>query len=193
MKHVPRLPAVAATALGLTAAFGLAVRSPSQHPAAVAATARPALASVVVATSPAAVVPSTRPSRPLARRAPRAARAVTATPSVDPSLAPAAAGMVVGIDPETGALGPATLAQRLELAKLSQAERTALSRSDEGLVEVHHPNGAVSVDLQGRFQDIAVIHIDRNGRKTFRCVEDSLEAARALQGEASRPAALEED
>src|SRR5262245_33369554 len=59
-------------------------------------------------------------------------------------LAPGAAGMIVGVDPETGRLGMPTPEQRLRLAEKEQA---ALSHSSVGLVEVHRPDGPVLIDL----------------------------------------------
>ena len=103
--------------------------------------------------------------------------------------APAQGGMIVGIDPETGRIGPASAAQRAELG-LSVDQ--ALSHSQAGLVEVHHPDGSVSIDLQGRFQEYMVGHIGADGRRTFQCVDDRDALKRALATPQPAPAALEE-
>jgi hypothetical protein len=84
-----------------------------------------------------------------------------------------AAGMVVGIDPETGKLGPPTAEQRRELEQIAASERTLLSRSSVGLVEEHRPDGTVHVDLQGRFQDYMTVRIGPDGSKAFGCVDDT--------------------
>ena len=75
--------------------------------------------------------------------------------------------MVVGIDPETGVLGPASPEQ---MHALGAREPDAVSRSAEGLVEIHRPDGAVGVNLQGRFQDYTVVQVTPGGKRVFRCL-----------------------
>jgi hypothetical protein len=104
----------------------------------------------------------------------RPAVARLAKPVVPPAApAPAppagAAGMIVAVDPESGALVPPTAEQ---VQKLSAAERTGLMRTSAGLVEVSLPNGAVKADLQGRFMEYSVVQLDREGRPHFICVDD---------------------
>jgi len=71
----------------------------------------------------------------------------TEKPAPTAKPAPAGAvGMVVGIDPETGVLGPATAEQRLELLQLLPEEQNMLSRSTVGLVERRLPDGGVLLD-----------------------------------------------
>ena len=102
-------------------------------------------------------------------------------------LAPGAAAMRASIDPETGTLVqghvPSSKAVSPELHNM-------LSRSTEGLVEVHHADGRVSVNLQGRFQNAAMARIDSNGKLHTTCVENS-EAAHACQGDHPAPQAAE--
>jgi phage-related tail protein len=43
------------------------------------------------------------------------------------------------------------------------------SRSSEGLVEVAHPTGAVSLDLQGRFMSVMVFAPGADGRQRATC------------------------
>lgn len=101
---------------------------------------------------------------------------------------PARAGMVIAYDPETGRLGPPTVEQ---LLALNPRERNAVSRSLAGLIQVHHPDGSVSVDLQGRFQEFAVARIGPDGKPVLTCVEDSASVRRALSPAPAVPA-LEE-
>jgi hypothetical protein len=116
----------------------------------------------------------------VAGAAPRHARAAhrpASTPTavsagIGAFATPGIAGMVVGVDPETGRLGPATAAQRLELSRLSAEEQRMLSRSSAGLVVVRHPNGMSSMDLQGRFQDFEMVTIGPDGKPRFNCVSD---------------------
>src|SRR5262249_36317128 len=92
--------------------------------------------------------------------------------------APARAGLVVAWNPETRTYGMPSPEQVLAL---SAAERNALSRSSLGLVEVRHADGWVSVDLQGRFQEFAVVHLGPDGKPVYRCLDDSATVRRALR------------
>jgi hypothetical protein len=83
---------------------------------------------------------------------------------------PAAGGMVAAIDPETGKLG---LPNQEQMRRLSESEQARLSHSSIGLVEVHHPDGSVSVDVGDRFQEFETVRIGPDGKKTFRCVSDT--------------------
>ena len=76
-----------------------------------------------------------------------------------------ASGMVIYIDPQTGAIlkEPAPGTVPLQLTPELQ---NALSTSDQGLVEVPStvPGGGVKVDLQGRFQSPLFATTDANGK-----------------------------
>lgn len=54
--------------------------------------------------------------------------------------------------------------------------RNALSRSTEGLEAIRRPDGAVMIDLQGRFQSISAARINDDGEVEVGCAEihDSL-------------------
>lgn len=106
--------------------------------------------------------------------------------------APGRAGMVVGIDPETGRLGMPTPEQRAELEQMSASERTLLSRSAAGLVEERRADGTVHVNLEGRFQEYATVQIGPDGRKTFQCVDDSSGYGRATKSKPPSAPTLEE-
>src|SRR6185295_11916788 len=94
---------------------------------------------------------------------------------------PATAGMVVGIDPETGQLGMPTPEQ---MQKLSELQQPQVDHSAEGLVEVHHPDGSVSVDLQGRFQEYATVRVGPDGKLIYQCVDGAENAKRAVKSSA---------
>jgi len=117
----------------------------------------------------------------------RAAAAAVATPGI-PAAPPATAGVVVGIDPETGRLGMPTPPQ---LQQLSAQEMEMVSRSQAGLVEHRLPGGAVYIDLEGRFQDLVFVRIGPDGSPTFECVEDSAAARGALRGRTPLSGGLE--
>jgi hypothetical protein len=87
-------------------------------------------------------------------------------PTEKPATAPnGAAGMMVYIDPQTGAIlkEPAPGSVPLQLTPQLQA---AFSTSHQGLVEVPNsvPGGGVILDLQGRFQSPVFATIDANGK-----------------------------
>ena len=105
-------------------------------------------------------------------------------PVGEPSIAPGQAGMRAVIDPETGTLATGTEAQRLLSDKAMDEElRQMLNRSSEGLVFVEHPDGRVSVDLQGRFMNAAVAKVGQDGRLEQTCVQNVEEAEVFLDGE----------
>jgi len=96
--------------------------------------------------------------------------ATTPTAVVSP-IPLGAAGMVAAVDPETGALVPPTAEQ---VRSLAAAERTGLMRTSAGLTEVRLPNGAVMMDLQGRFMEYSLVQLDRAGCPHFLCVNDEI-------------------
>lgn len=129
------------------------------------------------------------PDRPVAS-APPAARDRSVAPAPlaaqDQPAAPAttepyaAAGMIVGKDPETGRIGKPTPAQRAEIERGAALASPALDRSGEGLTVVHRADGSKMVDLQGRFQEYTVVRIGPDGKKTQVCVQGpEVEAALA--------------
>lgn len=124
----------------------------------------------------------------------RAAAARATKPVAPPAALSAtpvgAAGMIVAIDPESGALVPPTAEQVLTL---TAAERTGLMRTSEGLTQVRLPNGAVMVDLQGRFMEYSVVQLDPAGCPHFFAVNDEtvLLALLTRYASASTPACEE--
>lgn len=94
---------------------------------------------------------------------------------------PGAAGMRVYVDPESGQLiGP----DRLPPQALSPLEQAMLRRDAEGLTEQSLPNGAVVVDLGGRFRNLAVATVDAEGRaRTTHCVTSAEAAPSRLEEE----------
>lgn len=97
-----------------------------------------------------------------------------------------AAGMVVGIDPETGKVGMPSREFR-DAVRESHAS-AAMSRSMQGLQVIHRPDGSKMIDLKDRFQEYTVIRITPDGRKEQVCVQGP-DVEAALRGEAGAPAA----
>jgi hypothetical protein len=119
-------------------------------------------------------VPATQPSPPT----PPATRAVPLAfrPAPAAGLPVASAGLRVARDPETGELGTPTPEQLKELG----VAPAALDHSAEGLEEVHHPDGSVSIDLQGRFMEYSVARVGPDGKPHLDCVHGAKAAERAL-------------
>lgn len=91
------------------------------------------------------------------------------------------AGLRVYLDPETGDLqtGPAAAAE----IELDAETQNAVRRDTEGLRMVRHANGAVSMDLQGRYQSVSVIRIDENGVASI-CADNETSVEHALKDHA---------
>lgn len=94
---------------------------------------------------------------------------------------PGTAAMRAYVNPETGALGVGVGPVGTAPRALDAHTQNALRRDATGLVEIHHPNGAVSVNLQGRFQSVSVLKIGKAGR-VVTCVDNADEAQKVLQG-----------
>ncbi|HZQ96129.1 MAG TPA: hypothetical protein VFA67_14025 [Candidatus Sulfotelmatobacter sp.] len=72
-----------------------------------------------------------------------------------------------------------------EIKNLTDGMKKSLSRDATGLVVVKHPNGAESVNLQGRFMNLDVVKINPDGTLSEKCVSNVDEAKRFLQIDAS--------
>jgi hypothetical protein len=104
---------------------------------------------------------------------------VALAPETASELPVGTAAMRVAIDPETGALVPDHSLNK----GLDADMQNMLNRSSEGLVEVVHPDGHVSVDLQGRFMSASVARIDQDGQLETTCVESAEALNDFLNGE----------
>ena len=63
-----------------------------------------------------------------------------------------------------------------EAQKLAEGIKELVNQSTDGLKSVRHDDGSVSIDLEGRFQSVAVAKRDENGNVVQSCV-DNREAA----------------
>ena len=88
------------------------------------------------------------------------------------------AGQDVQINPQTGDIQKLT---PQEAEKLAAGLKPMLNQSTEGLVQVQQPDGSVSVDLQGRFQNVTVARVNTDGSVSQSCV-DNPRAAGAFFG-----------
>ena len=87
-------------------------------------------------------------------------------------VAPSQQGLVLNIDPVTGAIidQPAPGATKLALpAELA----SHMSTSDDGLIEQPNPSGGKGsyVNLQGRYQNAIVATVDANGKLSTPCAQ----------------------
>lgn len=135
--------------------------------------------------APAVPIDGAVPAAHRASAGPRPAAVATRSGQAAP-LRPAMAGMVVGIDLETGELGMPTPEQ---LRALSESPQYQVDHSAAGLVDVHHPDGSVSVDLQGRFQEYATVRVGPDGKLIFRCVDGKEAVKGAVESSTPAPAA----
>jgi hypothetical protein len=80
--------------------------------------------------------------------------------------------------PQTGRFGPPPPG----VAPMGQTdiERGMVSRSDQGLRPITLPDGAVAVDLQGRYRNMAVARIGIDGKPAVDCVLTSEQASRSM-------------
>jgi len=81
----------------------------------------------------------------------------------------------VHIDTQTGEIKPLT---QEEAQKLANGLAPMLDNSTDGLVEVQHSDGSVSMDLQGRFQSVTVARVNSDGTVETSCVDNPRAAAK---------------
>lgn len=98
--------------------------------------------------------------------------------------APGTAGMRAYLDPETGKVAQGVVPNTA--IALDPQTQNALRHDDQGLEIVRHANGAISVNVQDRYQEASIIHIDKNG-KSFICTNNSAEMERVLNEKTSVP------
>jgi hypothetical protein len=90
-------------------------------------------------------------------------RGANADTSQPPAAVPeGASGMIIYIDPQTGAVLNEPAPGTVPLQWTPELQN-ALSTSQQGLVETPAAGGGVKVDLQGRFQSPLTATIDANG------------------------------
>ena len=65
-----------------------------------------------------------------------------------------------------------------EAQRLANGLAPMLDNSTDGLVEVKHTDGSVSMDLQGRFQNVSVARVNKDGTVEQSCVDNPAAAAK---------------
>lgn len=85
------------------------------------------------------------------------------------------AGQDIQVDTQTGEIKPLT---PQEAQQLANGLAPMLDNSTDGLVQVHHADGSVSMDLQGRFQNVTVVKVNTDGTIEQGCVDNPRAAAK---------------
>ena len=99
-------------------------------------------------------------------------------------------GLTVVIDRKTGQQRPLT---PQEARILAEGIKQLVSQSTDGLVQIQHADGSVSMDLQGRFQSVMLAKKEADGTISQSCVDNPESAAAffeidpALLGAAAAP------
>jgi TolA-binding protein len=88
------------------------------------------------------------------------------------------AGQDVEVDSQTGQIKELTPEEK---QKLAAGLKQMVNQSTEGLVQVQHADGSVSMDLEGRFQNVTVARVNQDGSVSQSCV-DNPQAAGAFFG-----------
>jgi hypothetical protein len=99
------------------------------------------------------------------------------------------AGLVVVRDAATGEL---RAPEGNELQALEGQMRSMFSDSAEGLKEYPLPGGGFGMNLEGRFQSVAVARVGANGKVEWTCAESARQAAKFMKAPPAAPAAPEE-
>ena len=84
-------------------------------------------------------------------------------------------GQDIHIDTQSGDIKPLTPE---EARKLANGLAPMLDDSADGLRQVKHADGSVSIDLQGRFQNVAVARTTTDGTIEQSCVDNPRDAAK---------------
>ena len=79
------------------------------------------------------------------------------------------AGQDLEVDSQTGKIRPLTPE---EAQKLAAGLKDMVNQSTEGLEQVQHEDGSVSMDLKGRFQNVAVARVNQDGSISQSCVDN---------------------
>lgn len=86
------------------------------------------------------------------------------------------AGQTVVLDRQTGQSRPLTPE---EAQRLAQGLKQLINQSTDGLVQIRHEDGSVSMDLQGHFQDVMLAKREADGSISIACV-NNLDSAAAF-------------
>ena len=134
-----------------------------------------AVAAIVVATAITVISRQNSAAGSAAKTAPAQASTAAATTAARAYVTRRIGGQDIQIDTQTGQVKPLT---PQEAQKLAEGLAPMLDRSTDGLVQVRHADGSVSMDLQGRFQDVAGARVNSDGIVEQSCVNNPQAAAK---------------
>lgn len=123
---------------------------------------------------------------PLAASAPRL-RATSAPRVVARPMRPAMAGMVIGIDRETGMLVMPAPDQLARLAAQSQARAVSLRPA-----MVRKADGSMSLDVRSWMREHSIVRLGPDGRPVLDCVDGHDAVVEALRHTPAAPSGAEE-
>lgn len=84
------------------------------------------------------------------------------------------AGQDVQVDGQTGRIKELTPE---EAQRLATGLKQLVNKSDKGLSQVHHNDGSVSVNLEGRYQSVTLARVNDDGTVSQSCVDNPRAAA----------------
>lgn len=152
------------TAFGLAVAFAIVSANSNTRRAVTTTTAPVATASVAshddCASSDVCCARDSKVAKAVVAAAPRT-KAVAK--KAESTVVPGVAGMVVGIDPESGELTMPSAAQFKELQAAGPSQVVVPAEPTE---TIHFPNGAIGTAAAGEVT-FATVHIDATGKKVF--------------------------
>ena len=108
----------------------------------------------------------------------RSQRAGNYSRANSPALRSAQNGQMFGQTVTQAQIRPLT---QQEAQQLAEGIKNLVNQSTEGLKQVHHADGSVSMDLEGRFQNVALAKKTADGNVVQSCV-DNRESAAAFLG-----------
>jgi 3-isopropylmalate dehydratase small subunit len=79
------------------------------------------------------------------------------------------AGQDVQVDPQTGQIQKLTPE---ETQRMAAGLKKMINQSSEGLVQIQHADGTVSMDMEDRFQNVPVARINKDGSVSQSCVDN---------------------
>lgn len=112
----------------------------------------------------------------------------SAAKAADEEVAVEIAGQTASVDPKTGQLRALSAD---EAKALMEGISRYVDQSGDGLIPVYHASGAVSIDLDERFQSVSIARTTTDGKVATRCVGSGEEAEAFLSATqvAGKPAA----
>src|SRR5437764_899310 len=128
-----------------------------------------AISAIVVTTAATVISQQNSAARSATKTPPKQTTTAVATTVNRTYVTRRVAGQKIQIDSQTGEIKPLTPE---EAQKLANGLAPMLDRSTDGLVQVNHADGSVSMDPHGRFKDVAVARINTDGTMTQSCVND---------------------